>query len=204
MATTQTHSPVPTDTLLQPSVSSRDVMEAVRQGMPVGILNLVLASALREGAVELQRMAQQSIPPALASAALPGVVAGETLLPGQNGQLLPNFAGDLAGTLPLLEEVRGKYPRFRYRLATESIKIEDRSIDGFRVDIAAPATNADDETMPIVASVAGTDLPFITVVAVLEYLLLQPGTLDRVAFHFDKNTTTGTPDSTMASSTTLQ
>ena len=170
--------------------TKQTLLTAVSAGMPIGLVNCLLASCLREGEVKLMRVPQQEVPSSLASAALPSEQAGEQLLPAQQDELLPNFAGHLTATLPLLEEVRRKFPRFRYRIGIEVVQIEATTKDGFRIETAEPNPQ-NPLDLQIRASVNGLDLPFIAAFAVLEYLLDRPALLARAAFHLNQNTATG-------------
>lgn len=170
-------------------LSKQEILLAARSGMPKAIVNLLLASCLRASPVTLARTPRTAIPAALASAALP--VTGSTedcLLPCQNQELLPNYAGDILTVLPLLEELRQRYPRFHYRISCERVAINAQIVDGYRVDVSEPNTPSYPNELIVRMSINGDELALVAAFAVLDYLLDQPGMLERANLHMQRGT----------------
>lgn len=162
-------------------ITKQELLQWVLGGMPIGLLNLLLASCLREGPALMQPLDKNAVPAELASAAMPAPTNGEVFLPVHNGQWLPNFAGSLAAVLPLLEEVRQKFPRFHYRLSPDLVVMEGEVRPGFKVETAEPSPTNPTE-MVIRVNSNGVELPLVAAFATLEYMLDQPGVLARATF----------------------
>lgn len=177
-----TPQPPLTDTALLPRHTKESIMEMVLDDLHLGLVNMLVATALREGEITVLPVYLKDVPEALGTATMPGRLADRGFLSMQNGGLLPNFAGDLAATLPLLEEVRSKYPRFHYRIGAEVLTLDDTDVHGYRVEFAEPGTGAHDEQR-VCFTLHGPDLPLLAAAAVLDYLLDQPNVLERVVFH---------------------
>lgn len=169
-----------------PGFDKDEFLAAMRGIAPAGLMNLALAHALGGEPVHLCDFDAASVPTELRSATLPLGAPGSCAVVMRGATPLPNFADDPATVLPLLEELRTKFPGTAYRFASEPAPPNGSSVPaaGYRVDIAQPGNTAKPTELEVVCSVTGTSLSRVAGYAVLAFLLGRPEPLARVAAHF--------------------
>lgn len=171
--------PPPTRTADATVFTKPELLNLIGGSMPPVMINLVVGACLGHE-FNMLVMPVGEVPATHHNSTLPAPTAGQVMVPAVPPALLPNYAGNPLYALQLMEDVRARYPQFRYRIAVDRVQTPQGIMVGHLIESGCADANG---MLSLQQQAVGNNLPMMAVHLALEFLLDQPGNLERVSFH---------------------